>query len=181
LRILQNVNPPDRFNLGTAYQDLAVIKVWKGRLKDALAMAGLALAAWNGILPPDHPSIVYALDTQMVVYTKLRAFRQAEELAPRVLALCKSPAGASLPARVLLLNDTAALYVAKKQYAKAEPLLRQAAADSERYFKTGHPTTRGVLWNYANVLAQLGRKDEATHVRAESGIVRAGTMNALIP
>ena len=113
LQILQRVHPPDRFNLGTAYQDLAVIKAWKGRLKEALAMADLALATWNGILPPDHPSVVYALDTQMVVYTKLRAFRQAEEFAPRVLALCKSPAGANLPARVLLLNDVATLYVAE--------------------------------------------------------------------
>jgi tetratricopeptide (TPR) repeat protein len=181
LQILQRVNPPDRFNLGTAYQDLAVIKAWKGRLKEALAMADLALATWNEILPADHPSIVYALDTEMVVYTKLRNFRQADELAPRILALCKSPLGAGLPARVFLLNDTATLFVAEKQYAKAEPLLRQAVADSERYFKIGHPTTSGVLSNYANVLAQLGRKGEAARVKAESGIIRAGTVNTLNP
>jgi tetratricopeptide (TPR) repeat protein len=172
LQILQRTQAADKTNLATAYQNVAVIQALRGHPRKALATIDLALATWSEVPPPRHPSVVYALCTKLVVYTKLKAFMQGEELMPHLLALGESVFGHNHPENVILLNNAAAFYVAEKKYGDAEPLLREAANIARHQLAAGHPITTSTLLNYSYVLVKLNRTDEAARVRAESDVVR---------
>jgi hypothetical protein len=108
----------------------------------------------------------------MMVYAKLKNFKQAEELMPYVLALGESVFGHNHPERVILLDNAAALDVAEKKYGDVAPLLREAVDIAQHGLAVGHPMIRTTLSNYSYVLARLGRRDEAARVKAESEVVR---------
>jgi len=175
LQILQRTEAAHKVDLATAYQNVAIIQALRGHPRKALATIDLSLATWSQVPPPQHPSVVYALSTKMMVYTKVKTFKQGEELIPHVLALGESLLGHNHPERVILLNNAAELYVAEKKYGDAEPLLREAVDIAHNVLAVGHPITRSTLLNYSYVLAKLNRKDEAARVRAESDVVRMGS------
>jgi hypothetical protein len=111
--ILENVEA-NRVHLGTAYQNLAVVEVLRKRPKRALDAIRLALAAWQEVLPPDHPFMVYGLSTEIAVYRDLRLFRNAEAIIPDALQRCLSRFGPDHPQRVILLNTAARVYLADR-------------------------------------------------------------------
>jgi tetratricopeptide (TPR) repeat protein len=173
LQILQRTDATYQSDLATAYQDLAVIQALRGHPRKASVTIDLALATWSHILPPTHPSVVYALSTKIRVCTSLKAFRQGEALIPQMLALSDSLFGRNHPERVSLLNNAAAFYVAEKRYGDAELLLHDAAEIARHQLAPGHPRTRSTLLNHSYVLRKLNRKDDAARARAESEVVRA--------
>jgi tetratricopeptide (TPR) repeat protein len=171
----------DAIDLGSTFSDLAVISIQRGDPKRAFIRINRALAAWNGVLPPDHPFVVYALDNQVVIYTKLRAFREGEALIPKLLALGETRFGRDHPERAVLLNNAAALYEAEKDYDQAEPLLREAAEVTRRRLPAGNSIRSDVLLNYAGVLRRLHRPEEAARARAEGELIRVQSSgNALV-
>src|SRR5262249_6010353 len=66
-----------------------------------------------------------------------------------------------------LLNNLALLHVAQGQFAKAEPLLRQAAALDRTALGLDHPDRLGSLQNLASVCAATGQDDEALRLMDE--------------
>jgi tetratricopeptide (TPR) repeat protein len=173
LEIFANAGERYKIDLGTAYQNLAVVYADLGQPKRALEAITLALATWNEVLPPDHPFIVYALSTKVVAYTELKMFKSAEPIIPQMLRLGLSRFGPTHPERVILLNNAAALYIAEKKYAEAEPLLEEGVALSKRVFPSADPRTQHMLEGDAYVLAKLNRREEASIARAESQVLRA--------
>jgi tetratricopeptide (TPR) repeat protein len=180
LQILQRTEAAHKVDLAIAYHNVAIIQALRGHPRKALATIDLDLAIWSQVPPPPHPSVVYALCTKLMVYAKLKAFRQGEELMPHVLALGESVFGHNHPRRVILLNNAAAFYVAEKKYGDAEPLLREAADIAHHQLAAGHPITRSTLLNYSYVLAKLNRKNEAARVKAESDVVRASPSQGVL-
>jgi len=168
LDIYLHATEKDLVPIGQAYQNLALVYALQGKTKPALNAINLALAAWNQALPPDHPFKVYALSIQIVVYLKMKAYRQAEENIPHVLELGLARFGRDHPVRVILLNNAASVYVSERKYAEAESLLREATQVARHRFPPGHPQLTGLLRNYSYVLAKLNRQGEASRVRAES-------------
>ena len=173
LEIFANAGEASRGRLGTAYQNLAVVEAQRRKPKQALDAVHHALAAWNGVLPPDHPFIVYALSTEMLVYLALKELRKAEDAIPEALRRCLSRFGPDHPQRVLVLNNAAAVYVAGRKYQEAEPLLRESLAVARRCFPAGHPFLSQLLKNYSGLLARLNRREEASRLRAESNVISA--------
>jgi tetratricopeptide (TPR) repeat protein len=171
--IFEKAGESSRMELGSAYQNLAVIYILRGKPRQAVDAVNLALAAWKQSLPPGHPFVVYALTTKVAAYDKLRDFRQAEEIIPEMLRLAESQFGANHPQRSIALSDAAAVYVAEKKYSLAEPLLREAVAIGKRRFPAGHPLVRTALLNYCYVLEKLDRKQEAAQSRAEAQVLLA--------
>jgi tetratricopeptide (TPR) repeat protein len=171
----------DAIDLGSTFSDLAVISLQRGDPKRAFIRINRALAAWNGVLPPDHPFVVYALDNEVVIYTKLRAFHEGETLIPKLLALGETRFGRDHPERAVLLNNAAALYVAEEEYGQAEPLLREAAEVTRRRLPAGSSIRSDILLNYAGLLRRLHRPEEAARARAEGELVRVPSSgNALL-
>ena len=180
LQILQRSEGAHQVDLAMAYENIANLQLLRGHAREALTTIDLALAFWSQVPPPQHPSVVYALCTKLVVCAKLKAFRQGEELVPRLLSLGESLLGPIHPERVILLNNVAAFYVAAKKYGDAEPMLREAAEIAQHQLAAGHPITRKTLLNYAYVLARLNREGEAKQVRAESDVVRASPSRGVL-
>ena len=160
-------------SLGNAYQNLAVIYVKRGKLKQAQGAVNNAIASWDKVLSPHHPYEVYGLSTRIVIYQELRAFREAEQLIPEALRLALISFGPDHTERMILLNNCAGVYLAEKKYVEAEALLHEAAGIGRRQLPAGHPLLNNVLRNYSYALERLHRTDEAARARAESQVLLA--------
>ena len=173
IEIFKRNGAGSRMNLASAYENLAVVYSAQGKLRQALNTVDLALAAWNEELPPDHPFLVDALAAKIVIYVKLKDFKRAEQMIPEMLQSSVSRFGANNPARAILLNNAAGVYICQKRYSEAEPLLREGVEIFRRHFSLGHPALRNLLRNYSYVLDKLNRKEEASLARAQSQVFSA--------
>ncbi len=71
------------------------------------------------------------------------------------------------------LNNLAALYQAQGNYAEAEPLYRRSLAIMEKALGPEHPNVATNLENYAALLRETGRADEAAEMEARAKAIRA--------
>ena len=107
-------------SLASAYQNLAIVYTSQGKLKKALDAVSSALTAWNRELPPNHPFLVDALATKIVIYGRLKSLPQAEAIIPETLELSLSRFGPDNPVRAILLSNVAEIYIAERKYREAE-------------------------------------------------------------
>ena len=70
-------------------------------------------------------------------------------------------------------NDLAALYYDQGKYAKAEPLQRHALLIYEKALGPDHPEVATSLENFAALLRQTERADEAEKTKARANAIRA--------
>ena len=172
-QIFAEAGPASKIELGSAYQNLAVAYAHRGKPHKALDMTSLALSTWKEVLPPNHPFVVYALCTQVVAYNHLKAFQEAEAIIPEMLRLMDADPNISQPERIVILNNTAAVYAAEKKYENAETMLRTAVATGRQHLPSGHPLVRGTFLNYSHVLEKLNREQDAARYRAEADVLLA--------
>ncbi len=71
------------------------------------------------------------------------------------------------------LNNLAVLYQAQGRYAEAEPLYQRALATVEKALGPEHPHVATSLENYAALLRQTARADEAERMEARAKAIRA--------
>ena len=71
------------------------------------------------------------------------------------------------PLTALSLNNLAFLYKTQGKYAEAERLLLRTLKILEQSVGGEHPNTKHVRKNYAGVLRELGREEEAAALEAE--------------
>ncbi len=71
------------------------------------------------------------------------------------------------------LNNPALLYQAQGHYAKAEPLYQRSLAIREKALGPEHPAVAQSLENYAALLRQIARADEAESMEARAKAIRA--------
>ncbi len=84
----------------------------------------------------------------------------------------KEPAGRS-HSLDLTLNNLAVLYYDQGKYAEAEPLLKRALAIREKALGPEHPHVAQSLENYAALLRQTARANEAERMEARAKAIRA--------
>ncbi len=71
------------------------------------------------------------------------------------------------------LNNLAALYHQQGRYAKAEPLYQRSLTIREKALGPEHPRVATSLENYAALLRQTTRADEAARMEARAKVIRA--------
>ncbi len=71
------------------------------------------------------------------------------------------------------LNKLAQLYSTLGKYAEAEPLFRLSLAIRENSLGPEHPDVAQSLENYAALLRETGRADEAAEMEARAKAIRA--------
>jgi tetratricopeptide (TPR) repeat protein len=71
------------------------------------------------------------------------------------------------------LNNLAWLYHNQGQYAKAEPLYQRTFAICEKAFGEDHPNVGVYMENYALLLRNMGRPDEAAPLESRARTIRA--------
>ncbi len=71
------------------------------------------------------------------------------------------------------LNNLAELYRQQGNYAEAAPLYRRSLAIMENALGPEHPNVATSLENYAALLREIGRADEAAEMEARAKAIRA--------
>ena len=170
-----------RVELGNAYYNLAGAFLDEGNAQKAIEFGALALAAWKPVLPARSLLVVHALSVEMLGYEKLKAYAQAEALVPEVVNTPDSQIGPHPQDRVILLVMAASVYTAEKKYERAAPLLKEAVELSEHSLPRGNPASGAALASYSQVLAAMGRTEEASRVRAESDVLLVFPTQSKLP
>ena len=85
----------------------------------------------------------------------------------------KRPLGRSTPTWPENLNKLAGLYNNQGQYAKAEPFYKRALAIWEKALGPEHPDVATTLENYALLLRNTGRPEEAEPLESRAESIRA--------
>ncbi|HSF46898.1 MAG TPA: tetratricopeptide repeat protein, partial [Burkholderiales bacterium] len=70
------------------------------------------------------------------------------------------------------LNNLAGLYDTQGQYAKAEPLYREALRILEKSLPPDHPNLGTVMKNYGALLGELNRATEAREWQGKAEAIR---------
>ncbi len=84
----------------------------------------------------------------------------------RALSRCQSVIWARATNLALFYHD-------QGQYVLAEPLYRRSLAILEKALRPEHPTVAASLENYAELLRETGRADEAAEMESRAKAIRA--------
>ncbi|MGK3987328.1 tetratricopeptide repeat protein [Sorangium sp. So ce136] len=140
----------------------------QGRYEDAIAPLERALALYENVLGPNHPTVAKALSNVAVLYRERGDYAQAEELHRRALAIREKALGLDHPSVASSLNDLAVLYRTKGNYAQAESLAERALALQKKALGLDHPDIAQSLTTLAALCADKGdyARSESLHERA---------------
>jgi len=151
--------------------NLAVLRRAQGDAAGALELQQEALALREKALGPDHPDVAASLNSIAALDSSREDFAAAEPLLTRALAIREHALGRENRYTAQSLNNLALLYAAQGRYADAEPLYQRSVAILE---KQQHPDDLAtVLENYAALLADAGRGDEAKQMDTRARAIRA--------
>ncbi|HEV2971150.1 MAG TPA: tetratricopeptide repeat protein [Pirellulales bacterium] len=110
------------------------------------------------------------------IYIKTGQLAQAETILKNAITAGKEAFGESSPVPSYAMQYLGELYVAKQNYAAAEPLLASALATREKGHGSNHPAIAEVLDSYCLALRGLGRAAEAEQLEARKKSIDAGSV-----
>ena len=151
--------------------NLAVVRRAQGDIAGALELQNEALAIREQALGPDHPEVAASLNSIAGLYSAEDNYTAAEPLLTRALSIREKALGADNRYTAESLNNLALLHAAQGRYPEAEPLYQRAAAIFEQQKRNGDLAT--VLENYAALLEDTGRADEAKQMDARAQALHA--------
>jgi tetratricopeptide (TPR) repeat protein len=146
-----------------------------GDLPGAIAAQREALTLREAALGPDAPDVAATQTTLAGLYAAADRYAAAEPLLRRALAIREQTLGPDAPLTALSRNNLALLLAASGDTAEAELLYLQAIAALEG----GDPGDLAtVLDNYAALLDDTGRPDEARSTEQRAAVLRAASAPA---
>jgi tetratricopeptide (TPR) repeat protein len=153
--------------VATSLNNLATIYYAQGRYADAEPCYQRALAIWEKVLGPEHPTVATVEENYAALLRATNRDADAEPRYQRALAIWEKAFGPNHPDVALSLNNLAGLYYAQGHYADAEPHYQRALAILEKVLGPGHPNVVTVRNNYAALLRATNRGAEATQLEAQ--------------
>ncbi len=141
--------------------NLASVLAETGALQEASKWAEEALAAKRHNLGPDHPDVVYSLQSLASIRSKQGKLPEAVALRSEALDLARRVLGKDHPETLLLESELAVDEAASGERQKAEALYREALAGQQKTLGPNHPSTLDTTNNLAVLLTDLGRFSEA--------------------
>lgn len=142
-----------------------------GDLPGAIAAQREALTLREAALGPDAPDVAATQTVLAGLYAAADRYADAEPLLRKSLAIRERTLGADARLTALSRNNLALLLAAEGNSAEAEMLYLQAIAGLEH----GDPADLAtVLDNYAALLDDTGRHEEAQSMEQRATLLRAG-------
>ncbi len=145
----------------------------QGRYAEALPYATEAWRLGEEEFGPDHPTTAIFLNNLAALYRDQGNYAEAEPLYRRSLAIKEKALGPEHPSLAPTLKGLADINRAQGNYAKAEPLYQRSLTIVERALGPEHPHVPNILDNYAALLRETDRADEATEMDARAKAIRA--------
>jgi hypothetical protein len=110
------------------------------------------------------------------IYTKSGQLPQAETMLKNAIGSSKEAFGKDSPITSYATQYLGELYVARQDFAAAEPLLAQALRDREKGHGTEHPAIAEILEPYCATLRGLGRANEAERLADRKKAIDASSV-----
>ena len=124
------------------------------------------------MLPRDHPEVAASLSGLAALYAKLDQNIKAEPLFRRALVILETAYGGDHPEVARCLTKLARVYSAQGEFNRAEPLCRRALAIHEKTPAAADPGLIETLEDFAVLLRNLERPEEAARLDARAREIR---------
>jgi len=157
-------------NTETSLANLALALRFRGKHEEAEKHYRGALAMREKRLGPSHPSTALLLGNLAEAIQAQGRYAEAEKLQRRVLPIFEKAYGDD-PKTATTLNNLGAALRAQGRHKEAEPVLRRALIMKENTLGPYSPSVAHTLANLAEVLDQLGKKDEAIKMRLRAAAI----------
>jgi tetratricopeptide (TPR) repeat protein len=142
-------------------------------LDEAVAESKRLLALKERQFGPEGVEVATAAGSLGSLYQRYRQFAEAEALFKRALAIREKVSGIDHLDTAGDLWRLSLFYEEQGRYAEAEPLVNRALAILEKEFGQNNPRrTLPALENYAKLLRELDRTNEAAVVEAKAKAIR---------
>jgi len=138
----------------------------KGGHAEAESNLRRALAIWEAALGPEHSSVGLCLARLAQECLELGRFDEAEAYQRRALTISEGALGPAHTHTGFFVQGLASLYYAQGRHDEAERLYRRALAILEPILPPDHPGLVATQTDYAHLLRDLGRSQEASELEA---------------
>ena len=156
-------------------QDLAAAYLYEGKLQEteSLELEVLQLIGEGAAVGPNTMDIL-ARGLLGCAYVQMGKLDMADPILMRTLDLARNSLDENSPYVGLLLGSTAELYIARKQYKEAEPLLMKAATLAESKNGLYKPWFMRLLNDQITLLRNTGREAEAAKLENRKASMESG-------
>ena len=161
----------NQLDVAASLSNLAVVRRAQGDITGAIEVQKEALAIREKSLGPDDLEVAATLNSLGGLYALNDDYAAAEPLLVRALAIREQTAGADDRRTAESVNNLALLYAAQGRPADAEPLYQRAITIFEQRQRPDQLAT--TLENYAALLADTGRTEQADEMGARARALRA--------
>jgi len=158
-------------SIATNLNGLALLYLHQGLYDKAEPLFERALEIKEKVLGPRHPDVALSLHNLAYLYNKQGLYDKAKPLYERALVIWKKVHGPEHPLVATCLNNLAVLYRVQSLYDKAEPLFKRAIKICEKALP-GHPNLMMYIDNYAKLLEETNRPEEAQEMRERAQAIR---------
>ncbi|NQU06328.1 MAG: tetratricopeptide repeat protein [Calditrichaeota bacterium] len=172
LAIKEKALGEDHPELATTLNDLALLYESMGKYNEAEPLFKKSIEIYKKALGEDHSSMAITLNNLAGLHRAQRRFDEAEPLYEKSLAISEKMFGKDHSKLTTTLNNLAEFYRIQGRYIKAEQYYKRAISIIERKLPD-HPNLAVLLINYALMLDEANRHDEAKQMRAKAEVVRA--------
>lgn len=170
----------DPMALAEANFELAVERRREGDVAEAERLYREALAICEREKGPDHPDVATAQNALGTLLASRGRDQEARPLLERALEIRRGALGDDSEVTAQSMNNLALLLAVQGDVAAAEPLYLEAIAVLEQKDRSSGALDQ-VLDNYAALLRDTGRDQEAGEVEVRAGAVRAARQKRLAP
>jgi tetratricopeptide (TPR) repeat protein len=157
--------------VAASLSNLAVVRRARGDIGGAIEAQQEALSIRERVEGADNPDVATTLNSLGGLYAARDDYAAAEPLLKRALDIRARVLGADDRYTAQSANNLALLYAAQQRYAEAEPLYRRALTVFEQRNDSAELAT--TLENYAAMLADMGRTEEAEEMERRARGLRA--------
>jgi hypothetical protein len=160
--------PDNHSAIAIAMNNLAEI-VWRvGRRDEALELRRQSLDRLRQVVDADDPLVLGALNNLVPFFQDAGLYDEALESRQFILDAVERRFGSEHPTTLIALNNLGWLYVQRREFELAEPLL--VAAWQGRLVRLGptHPETAQTIGNFATLRGMQQRWSESEELHVES-------------
>lgn len=140
---------------------LATILIQEGKLTEADALLKSVLPLQEQVFGQQHPYVCFTLDSLGKLAYRRGDLNAAADYFERALAISRALYGDTDFNTAIVKSDLSDILIEKGQYARAEPLLREAVTSATQHPLPGNPSVGVIDAKLGRVLVKLRRYREA--------------------
>jgi len=165
LSIYEKGKNPEYIATGAVLNDLGRFYKKTEKHEQAIYYYKRTIAIYEKVLGSEHADIAYALKEMVSCYYALGNYQEYEAALLRALQIEEKTLGEDLFTSMSLM-DLGHLYQMQQKYEQAETYYQRALAMQEKVVGMKHSETVRTIHNYASLLRETGRPEEADTLEA---------------